>query len=303
MAEENRHIGFLSSGYVTPASERVEQVRRIIRSMLGYAGITPAEVLAAAVGVAAPVGPEGLAHHIEYYLKGMSGADLRQALAHNFPWQVLLESDADLAVIAERWRGVGAGMDDVIALLAGERLGAGIFTAGRIIRGHDNAAGEMGFLRLVDQVGNTGAIGNLARLFGAEAVARESDDPANGRHRTRLDELTGGDPNRVDSQMVFDAARDSDRTAADIVDRIAERMARIIAALSILLDPEAVIIVGAIVASSEIFLPPLISHLPTYTRNPPKILISTLGDHGVVIGATRLAIDHIESELFDSIAL
>lgn len=302
IAEENQHMGYLSYGRVIPGSQRVEQVRRIITSVIGSTGITPTEVLVAAVGVAAPVSPEGLAHHIDYYLQGMSGADLADALARDFPWHVLLENDADLAVIAERWRGMGGGMDDVIALLAGERLGAGIFASGRIIRGHNNAAGEMGFLRLVDQVGDTDGIGNLARIFGAEAVLR-ADATGDGNNTTRLYKLAAGDPNRVTSEMVFEAAREHDRIATDIVERIAERMARVISVLSTLLNPEAVIVAGAIVASSDLILPALIRHLPTYTRNPPKVLISTLGDHSVVIGATRLAIDHIESELFGSIAL
>jgi len=44
-------------------------------------------------------------------------------------------ADANLAALAERWHGVAHGVEDIVLVLAGERLGAGIVVGGRLVRG------------------------------------------------------------------------------------------------------------------------------------------------------------------------
>ena len=92
---------------------------------------------------------------------------LRTALQELHGWTVLLENDANLAALGERWRGSGAGVDDLVVLLAGERLGAGVLESGRLLHGRGGAAGEMGYLDLVEGVGSSDGIASLARQWSA----------------------------------------------------------------------------------------------------------------------------------------
>ena len=97
---------------------------------------------------------------------------LRSALMELHGWTVLLENDANLAALGERWRGSGAGVDDLVVFLAGERLGAGVMESGRLLHGRGGAAGEMGYLDMVEGVGSSDGIAALARLWSRQAADR-----------------------------------------------------------------------------------------------------------------------------------
>jgi predicted NBD/HSP70 family sugar kinase len=284
-----------------PASERLAAVRRAIDSVLASAAVDPTHVLAVVMGVPTPVDADGRPVGREAYLPGLPGRDLRPEVGGRWGWPVLVENDANLAAWGERWRGVAAGIDDLVVMVADERLGSGLFLGGRPIRGHAGGAGELRFFELIERVGSTYGIAYLVRTLGAEAVAKLGPrEPAGGRGR-RLWALAGGDPARVQTATVLEAARGGDEVALEIVDQVADRMAHAVAALAGVLDPELVVISGAVADDGDLFLNRIRRRLvPELIDSPPRVAMSTLGDQAVVVGAVRMALDHVEASLFGS---
>ncbi|HZA82584.1 MAG TPA: ROK family protein, partial [Actinomycetes bacterium] len=261
-------------------------------------GVDPGHVLAAAVGVPTSVDAEGRPAGREAYLPGLPGLDLRPEVGGRFGWPVLVENDANLAAWGERWRGVGTGVDDLVVMVADERLGSGLFLGGRPIRGHAGGAGELRFLELVERVGGTHGIAYLTRTLGADAVAEPGAGWPRRGPRERLYELAGGDPARVTTNMVLAAARAGDEVALEIVDRVADRMAHAVAALAGMLDPELVVISGAVADAGDLFLERIRRRLlPDLIDTPPRVSMSSLGDQAVVVGAVRMALDHVETRI------
>ena len=129
-------------------------------------GPDPDKVLAVGAGIAAPVDRDGKVLATQHFWS-LFDVGLRAALKELHGWTVLLENDANLAALGERWRGSGAGVDDLVVLLAGERLGAGVMESGRLLHGRGGAAGEMGYLDLVEGVGSSDGIASLARQWSA----------------------------------------------------------------------------------------------------------------------------------------
>jgi predicted NBD/HSP70 family sugar kinase len=284
-----------------PASERLAAVRRAIDSVLASAAVDPTHVLAVVMGVPTPVDADGRPVGREAYLPGLPGRDLRPEVGGRWGWPVLVENDANLAAWGERWRGVAAGIDDLVVMVADERLGSGLFLGGRPIRGHAGGAGELRFFELIERVGSTYGIAYLVRTLGAEAVAKLGPrEPAGGRGR-RLWALAGGDPARVQTATVLEAARGGDEVALEIVDQVADRMAHAVAALAGVLDPELVVISGAVADDGDLFLNRIRRRLvPELIDSPPRVAMSTLGDQAVVVGAVRMALDHVEASLLGS---
>jgi predicted NBD/HSP70 family sugar kinase len=282
------------------ANERLAAIRRLTDSALSAAAADPAHVLAVTVGVPTPVDAQGRPVGREAYLPGLPGRDLGPEVGGRFGWPVLVENDANLAAWGERWRGVAAGVDDLVVMVADERLGSGLFLGGRPIRGHRGGAGELRFLELIERVGSTYGMAHLVRALGAEAVADLGPDgpvTAGGPGRT-LWALAGGDPGRVETATVLEAARAGDEVALGVVDRVADRMAHAVAALAGMLDPELVVISGAVADAGDLFLDRIRERLlPDLIDTPPRVSMSALGDQAVVIGAVRLALDHVEASL------
>jgi len=281
-----------------PADVVVGEAVRLVGEMLAETGIAPTSVLAVAIGVPAPVGHAGEVLRGNVALPAIESVDLVRSFGGAHGWDVLVENDGNLAVLGERWKGVAQASDHAVMLLAGERLGAGIVENGRLARGYDGSAGEMDFLDLVDGVGDTRGVGNIARELGDVAVARLRESPLTSEDAPGvLLAREVGDAEHVTSQHVLRAAVAGDSAAIEIVDVIAERMARTVAVISTLLNPELIVLGGAVAEAGDALLDPIRGRLPRYTRSPARLAASTLGDVIVATGAARLALDHAVAKL------
>lgn len=267
------------------ADERIEVIDETIRAALAAADVPGPDVLAVTVGVPAPVGRDGTVLVTDDFWK-IVGVDARDALRHRHGWHVRMENDANLAVLAERWRGAAQGVGDVVAVLAGERLGAGVVESGRLLHGSRGGFGEMAYLYQVEGVEDPRGIAADTRDRGVAALA--------GRRKTALRTMCDGDPARLSAQMVFAAAADGDAVAATVVHRVAARLARVIGTLSSLLDPELVIICGAVAESAATMIEDIAGELSAIRGTSTRVVASALGADVVILGAVRHALDHVD---------
>lgn len=284
------------------AQDRLREAHHAMSAALGSAELDPSAVLALTLAVPGPVGPDGHVVASADYLPGLAEIDLARAIGKGFGCPVLVENDANLAVLGERWRGAAEGVDDVVELLAGERLGAGIYLGGNLVRGTSGAAGELKLLSMVEGVGNTDGIGYLAREFGAEVV-KSARGPRSKVGRSALYGAVHGDPEAVTAKTVFQAARTGDAVALQVVDRVVVRIARVLALLDTMLNPELIVIGGGVADAGDVLVPRLEQQLATLIDLPPRVVTSTLGARAVVVGAVRRALDHAERGLFGDPAL
>ncbi|CAM5282919.1 transcriptional regulator [Streptomyces abikoensis] len=96
---------------------------------------------------------------------------------------------------------------------------------------------------------------------------------------------------------VFALAREGDERAAEAVERFMRRLVHDVAALVLALDPE-LVVVGGWAAGLSGVLEPLRRELSRYCLRPPQVVQSLLGEAAVATGALRLALDHVEKQLF-----
>ncbi|MEU5546425.1 ROK family transcriptional regulator [Streptomyces sioyaensis] len=254
-----------------PAEERLERVRAVVADLLRRSGV-PRSALRA-VGVAGPgiVEADGTVR-LSTALPGWTGLRLGERLRRSFRCPVLVENDANAAAVAEHWQGAATGSDDIVFVLAGLSPGAGSLIGGRLHRGFGGAAGEIGALH----------------LLGREATP-EKLLSTTGKPLHPLDE--------AQVAAVFAAAREGAPQAREAVDRFLQRLVHDVAALVLALDPELVVI-GGWAAGLDGVLEPLRGELARYCLRPPQVVLSQLGEVAIATGALRLALDHVEGELF-----
>ncbi|SCD81061.1 ROK family protein [Streptomyces sp. SolWspMP-sol7th] len=139
-------------------------------------------------------------------------------------------------------------------------------------RGFGGAAGEIGALHLLGQ-----------------EETPETLLSTTGRPLHPLDERAVTE--------VFALAREGDDQARAAVDRFLARLVHDVAALVLALDPELVVI-GGWAAGLDGVLEPLRQQLEKYCLRTPRVELSGLGEAAIRTGALRLALDHVEKELF-----
>ncbi|MGH9453157.1 MAG: ROK family protein, partial [Terriglobia bacterium] len=84
-------------------------------------------------------------------ISGWEHMPLSKALKFQFKLPVLVESDRNAFVTGEAWKGAAQNCSDVIFLAIGTGIGAGIISGGRLIRGHAELAGCVGWMAVRDQ--------------------------------------------------------------------------------------------------------------------------------------------------------
>ncbi|NJQ04337.1 ROK family protein [Streptomyces lonarensis] len=253
------------------AEARLAVVDAVVAEVLAAAAVERGSLRAAGVGTPGVIGPEGTVRLCSA-LPGWTGLALGERLRAALGCTVLLENDANAAVLGEHWAGAAAGCGDVVMVLAGLSPGAGSLIGGRLHRGHRGAAGEIGALHL------------LGRELTPEHLLSTDGEPLHP-----LDEAA--------VSRVFALARSGDRRAVGAVDRFSRRVLHDVTALVLALDPELVVL-GGWAAGLEEVLGTLRRELPEYCLWAPRVELSALGEDAVATGALRVALDRVEEELF-----
>lgn len=216
------------------AVQRLELAEQATLACLDGVGISRTCVWAVCAGTTGIVDRSG---HVTWstVLSGWTGVDLAGLAGRWFGCTGMAENDANLAAIAEHWRGTAQHASDIIYILVGHRAGAGILLNGRLHRGRRGGAGEIGGLRHVDW---------------EDASA----------------ELTKS----ADASEVFAAAAARDPDALQAVNRFAENLAIGAAALAMSVDPDLIVIGSDYPYAAETLLAPMRRHLRELSPSPPS---------------------------------
>lgn len=276
----------------TDAAQRLQTVSSTVLEALAAEGISSEMVLAVGVGVPAPVRSDGQPVTRTKPFWTRINPNIGAYLSTTQGWTALVDNDANLAALAERWVGRGQGKRHFVTLLAGERLGAGVIDQGQVFRGSSGRGGEMNWLDFVDGVGSADGIAVLSRQWALEEL-----NSGTSPHSTTLRVLPTSE---ITPQQVFAAARDGDPLASAIIERLGHRFARVSAALAEVFDTELIIFAGGVASGIDPILDVIRRELPALVDPPvPQVVASLLGHAVVSTGAIRRAIDHVQDHALE----
>lgn len=121
---------------------------QIVAAVHEVAGTRWAEVVGVGVGIPAAVSPSTGVAALAPNIAGLAGrrpaADLTERLGRS----VTVDNDVAVALLGEHAHGAAQGCDDVVLFSLGTGVGAAILSGGRLLRGHNGAAGEVADLPL-----------------------------------------------------------------------------------------------------------------------------------------------------------
>jgi predicted NBD/HSP70 family sugar kinase len=223
-------------------------------------------------------------------LAGWGHPGVLEALRAELGPSFVVENDVKLATLGEQAHGQGKGIANFAFVSIGTGIGMGIVIEGRLYRGSRGAAGEIGYLPLGDTEGKTTT--GVRRRGWLESVAAADGVVANAR---RL-----GIKGTVTAKQVFEAAARGEKAALEVVHLEAEELARAVAAVTAVIDPELIVLGGGIGGNGALLIKPMEKRLRSLLRVPaPKIVISALGDDAVVLGALATALATARDQVFE----
>ncbi len=274
-------------------------IRKCIDQVSDLAQVPLEQIEAVGVGTPGVVDPVSGALSLAPQLPEWEGIVLADELDRRLTGPIHVANEVHLAVLGERWHGAARDVLNAVYLHIGVGIGLGILIDGHLHRGSTGAAGEIGYLPLVDvDQRDTDAVGALEHLASGAAFARRGQAAARTADGARLKELAGGDVDAVDARTVFAAAEEGDPAAVQITDELIDLLARGAAAVCLVLNPATVILGGGLSQAGTALAAPLERRVRALVPFPPRLQISELGDVAVAHGAVRLALDAVDAKLY-----
>jgi predicted NBD/HSP70 family sugar kinase len=233
-------------------AETLDTVMEMLDELLAANGDVP--VWAVAVGVPGPVDFETGRPVAPPIMPGWNGFDVRRRFEQRFDAPVWVDNDVNLLTL-----GVRAQRDDeqvdLIYCKIGSGIGAGLLSQGRIHRGVNGAAGDIGHVRVRDSDAQCrcGKTGCLEAVAGGWALVRDAEAAiANGSGGTLARKASDGKPPTPEEIAI--AAEDGDALAISLIQGSARVAGEAIAGLVNLFNPSVIVIGGAVAAAGELFL-------------------------------------------------
>lgn len=222
-----------------------------------------------------------------------SNKDIVRELQNIFPShiRIAVSNDASLAAVGEN-ESLDTPFKNAVLFTLGTGVGGGVIIDGNIHEGSMGYGGEIGHIKVYEEsdlhcgCGSTGCLEQICGTKGILDYARKLSEQ----------ETTILDLNRLSVKSIFDAAKDGDHLALQVVDRVAKYIAISASILAMIVDPE-VFIIGGGVSKAGSFLTEKIerfykSEARFSSGNVPFILAKTGNDAGI-IGAAHLVKKYI----------
>jgi predicted NBD/HSP70 family sugar kinase len=269
----------------------VALVREAVASATADAGFSLGRLRRIVIGTPGVVDPESGDLKFAWDLPGWPQG-LIAVLRDELSVPVAFENDVNLAAVAERHAGVATDRDDFALIWIGRGLGLGVVLGGRVLRGVNGAAGEIGYLPVPGaavawiQPESKVYPGGFQSLVSAAAVQELAV-----RYGIRA----------ASAEAALLAAQEGGRAGQDLIEELAGRIALGVAAVSAVVDPGVVVLAGEVGrAGGDPLAYRVAAAAAKISLSPCDVRVSTVDGDPVLRGAILSALTVARDEIFDS---
>lgn len=223
-------------------------------------------------------------------LPELSGLEFASYFSEKLAMPVVLENDANSAAVGENWKGASTGVQNSIFVTLGTGVGGGIVIDGKLLRGVDGTAGEIGHIAVEPQGHpcGCGSVGCVEQYSSAMAIRRIAGEllvkyPAS---------VLSGDED-LSPLKVYRAGVEGDELSIEVFRIFGNYLGIALGGLVNVLNPEAIVIGGGVSAGWDLFIDHLRDEILRRAFQHPaervRLMRSELGDDAGIIGAAFLA--------------
>lgn len=224
------------------------------------------------------------------------GVAIADRMADRLGMRVVADNDATCAAVAEWVLGAASGTGQAVVVTLGTGIGGGLVCDGRVMRGTNGFAGEIGHM-VVDPSGplcTCGKRGCWERFASGSGLARLAREAAHAGRLGSVVHLAGDDPEAVRGEHVTAAALGGDPEAQAVLDELGWWIALGLSNLALVLDPEVVVLGGGLVEALGLIIDGVRTTLVTMlepggSRPEIRVVPAALGEQAGAVGAALVA--------------
>lgn len=285
------------SGADTVVDRIVAQIEQTIAATMTEAGVSRDAFRG--VGVGAP-GPLDRKHGLVIVAPnlGWKNFPLRDRISTRVHLPTTLDNDANCATVGEWWLGAARGARHVVGLTIGTGIGGGLIVDGKLFHGASDVAGEIGHTT-IDVNGRHCKCGNYGCLeayaSGPAIATRAREVLARDGAGSLMPAMVQGDLAQLTAQTVYDAAKQGDPVADEIVRDTARYLGAALANLLNIFNPDVVVVTGGVTLAGDRLFVPLLAEVRRRAFAPAveavRIVAGGLPGTAGVVGAVRTFLD------------
>ncbi|MDZ4861570.1 MAG: ROK family protein, partial [Candidatus Hydrogenedentes bacterium] len=226
---------------------------------LEHANVDPSALLAVGIGAPGPMNWRTGVVFSPPNLPGWEDVPLAELMRKRLNVPTYVDNDANVACWGEFWSGAGREVDSMVCVTLGTGVGGGIVVFGKLLRGPDGTAGEIGHM-CVSRGGrqcNCGSRGCLEQYASATGLVHTAVEGIESGRKTMLMDMCGGDVERIDGKMISDALAKGDEFAGWVMRETGIWLGTAIGSLVNLLNPEMVVLCGGMIAAGDALFEPI----------------------------------------------
>ncbi|MDD6094264.1 MAG: ROK family protein [Clostridia bacterium] len=283
-----------------PADEITADIASLCKRLCESFGITVDEI--GSIGIATPGSANCETGEILYannlpFVNYPMQKKLSEALGADK--RVYIENDANAAALAESVAGVAKGSKYSVMITLGTGVGGGIILQNKVYSGFNYAGAELGHIVIVKDgrqctCGRRGCWETYSSATGLIRTTREKLEQCRKEGRkTLMEELIGGDLDRISGKTAFKAMRAGDAAGKEVVDEYISYLACGLVNVINIFQPNVLSLGGGISNEGDLLIELLRDKVfsETYSRGDTpqcELKIARLKNDAGIIGAAAL---------------
>jgi len=280
--------------------ETLDRVTALVEQIVADSPVAQADIAGLGVGLPGPVEFASGRTISPPIMPGWNNFPVRDRLAERFGFLVVIDNDVNTMAIGEHRTGLARGTGNFVFVKVGTGIGAGIFSNGRLHRGADGAAGDIGHVAV--EGGSTvlcrcGRRGCLEAYAGGAALARQAQEAAETGQSAYLAGLLKTSARPLTAADITAGASAGDPACLQLLHQAAWRLGQAMSGCVNFFNPSLIVFGGGVSRAGDLLLPGIRQavlelSLPLATRNL-RIDITRLGERAGTTGAAFAVIDQL----------
>ncbi len=268
----------------------------LIDGLLEDGSVSADQISGLGIGLPGPVEFNSVRQVSPPIMRGWDRFPVREFFHDRYGWPVFIDNDVNLMALGEAAGGVTA--ENFLYVKLGSGIGCGIMCSGRLHRGHNGSAGDIGHTAVGGSLApcHCGNIGCLEAVAGGHALGRAAGDLARSGSSTELSRAAGmrAELTAVD---IGAALRNGDLGAVELVKSAGSAIGEVLAGLVNFFNPSMIILGGGLINVGDLLMAAIRESvyrrsLPLATRDL-SVVTGALGSKAGVVGAAALVLDQL----------
>lgn len=265
------------------------ELSKTVREMVKDEGLDWSEVASVGIGAPGIIDPD---RGIVFNAPNLKWKDyeLKKEAEDLFHKPIYVDNDVNTGLLGEVYFGAAKGKRNVLLIMVGTSIGAGLLINGEIYRGASWASGEIGHM-VSDPEAASGfspvkdGYGFLSSKMGGVAIAHHYCE-----EKRREGNCTESELSELKTADVFRLAKKGDTVALRIIEEGVLHTGMAIVNAAALLNPEMIVLGGGVSQSGDWFIEKIEHMLAEHVPSPTEVVLAGLKDQSPIYGALALCL-------------